>query len=87
MTDLSGLLFPIVDLASWCDTHKLGMDTTECPHCGRDLNPKTPCATPDYRGFLYEECCDNTPILFGAADPVQRQKDREFAQTLIGALQ
>ncbi len=83
MTDLTGLLFPVVDLVAWCELHKLGMDPIECPHCQRMLLPDRPIATKEWRGYTYAECCDNTPILVGAADPAERERDRQFASTLI----
>ena len=84
-----GCLFPQVELEEWAETHDLSLDPAQCPFCESMLAPSIPFATREMRGIIYEQCqCpeypkDQAPCLFAAADPLERQHDREFAQSLF----
>jgi hypothetical protein len=83
-----GFLIPDTTLNEWAITHDLSLKPIECPYCGRELLPDIPFATKTMRGLIYEQCqCDEypnnqAPFLYGAADPKERQRDREFSQSL-----
>jgi len=83
-----GFLFPHTSLGTWATAHDLSLKPIDCPFCQRQLHPQTPFASKEMRGIIYEQCsCDEypknqAPFLFGAADPAERQRNREFAQSL-----
>jgi hypothetical protein len=83
-----GCLIPQIDLKKWASMHNLKLKPIECPCCDRQLHPQTPFASKELRGIIYEQCqCDEypknqAPFLYGAADPEERKRDRDFAQSL-----
>jgi hypothetical protein len=83
-----GCLIPQTSLDSWSKQHDLCLDPVNCPCCEKELEPILPFVTSTMRGLIFEQCtCEKypknqAPFLYGAADPSERQRDREFAQSL-----
>jgi len=84
-----GFLCPQTPLSEWATTHDLSLEPVECPFCGSKLNPAIPFATSTMRGIIYDQCqCDDypshqAPFLYGAADPAERNRDRDFARSIF----